>query len=234
MESMENERLTEMKVCYIRELMDPSKLLDDMLSDEVLSDEDKMDILLENAYEYKLMLEEKNAPHRKLMAIINANEADLLDVALENPEDVEISLHYQMVKMLKEQYGATVEKAVVWGKEEQEPKTKVFLRKADGTPMEMDVKMADALVIAVLSKVPFYIKTEFLENRVPDFAKKSVSNLQLTLMRGLPMFYLEKEMERAIREENYEYAELIKREMQARKERGEVEESLEEENNETK
>ena len=39
------------------------------------------------------------------------------------------------------------------------------------------------------------------------------------------MFYLEKEMEKAIREENYEYAELIKREMQARRERGETDDN---------
>ena len=106
------------------------------------------------------------------------------------------------------------------------------MRKADGTVVELTVKLADALVLATLGEAPFYIRTEMLENRVPDFAKKSVSHLQAALLRGLPMFYLEKEMEKAIREENYEYAELIKREMQARRERGETDDSLEEEANE--
>lgn len=233
MELTEKERLTEMKVSYITELMDPEKLLKDMTFDELLTDEEKMDMLLENGYAYKLMLEEKEEPHRKLMAIINADEADLLDVSLDAPEAVDLSLHYQMVKMLKEHYGATVEKSVLWGKEDQIPQTKVYLRKVDGTPMELDVKLADALVIAILGQAPFYVKTEMLENRVPDFAKKSVSHLQAALIRGLPMFFLKKEMERAIREENYEYAELIKREMQAREERGETDDSLEEETNET-
>ena len=41
-----------------------------------------------------------------------------------------------------------------------------------------------------------------------------------------------RDRKKAIREENYEYAELIKREMQARKERGETDDSLEEEANE--
>jgi bifunctional DNase/RNase len=166
------------------------------------------------------------------MAIINADEADLLDVSLDAPEAVDLSVHYQMLKMLKEHYGATVEKAVLWGKEDQVPQTSVYMRKADGTVVELTVKLADALVLATLGEAPFYIRTEMLENRVPDFAKKSVSHLQAALLRGLPMFYLEKEMEKAIREENYEYAELIKREMQARRERGETDDSLEEEANE--
>lgn len=234
MEFAEKGMLSEMKVGYITELMDAEMLLKDMAFDEFLTDEEKMDILLENGSDYKLMLEEKEEPHRKLMAIINVNEADLLDVSLDAPEAVDLSPHYQMVKMLKEHYGATVEKAVVWGKEDQIPQTKVFLRKADGTPIEMDLKLVDALVIAILGQAPFYVKTELLENYVPDFAKKSVSNLQTALLRGMPMFFLEKEIEKAIREENYEYAELIKDEMQVRKKRGEMDDSLEEETNEIK
>lgn len=233
MEFKGNEGLTELKVSYITEMINPVELVKDLTFDEVLTDADKMDMLMANGYNYKMMLEEKEEPHRKFMAIINADEADLLDVSLDAPEAVDLSVHYQMLKMLKEHYGATVEKAVLWGKEDQVPQTSVYMRKTDGTVVELTVKLADALVLATLGEAPFYIRTEMLENRVPDFAKKSVSHLQAALLRGLPMFYLEKEMEKAIREENYEYAELIKREMQARKERGETDDSLEEEANET-
>ena len=75
-------------------------------------------------------------------------------------------MHYQMLKMLKEHYGATVEKAVLWGKEDQVPQTSVYMRKADGTVVELTVKLADALVLATLGEAPFYIRTEMLENRV--------------------------------------------------------------------
>lgn len=229
MELTGNERLTELKVSYITEMIDPVELVKDLTLDELLAEEDKMDMLMANGYNYKMMLEEKEEPHRKFMAIINADEADLLDVALNAPEAVDLSLHYQMLKMLKEHYGATVDKAVLWGKEDQVPQTSVYMRKADGTVVELTVKLADALVLATLGEAPFYIRTEMLERQVPDFAKKSVSRLQLALMQGLPMIFLEKEMEKAISEENYEYAELLKREMQARKERGETDESMEEE-----
>lgn len=121
MEFKGNEGLTELKVSYITEMINPVELVKDLTFDEVLTDADKMDMLMANGYNYKMMLEEKEEPHRKFMAIINADEADLLDVSLDAPEAVDLSVHYQMLKMLKEHYGATVEKAVLWGKEDQVP-----------------------------------------------------------------------------------------------------------------
>lgn len=223
----ENE-LVEMKVRSISEAINVNKLADDLTFDEVLSDEEKMDLMMVDSQNFKLLLEEKEEPHRVIMAIINVNEADLLDVALDAPEATELSLHYQMLKLLQEQYGVTVEKAVTLDDNTLQPQTKVFLRKPDGTSMVISLNLVDALVITILGKAPFYVSTEFLKDRRPDFAK-SVPSVKVSILRKMPLFYLEEEMKTAIRKEEYEYAELIKREIQARKDKKE-----QQENNETK
>mgnify|MGYP000632895273 CR=1 FL=1 len=67
MEFKGNEGLTELKVSYITEMINPVELVKDLTFDEVLTDADKMDMLMANGYNYKMMLEEKEEPHRKFM-----------------------------------------------------------------------------------------------------------------------------------------------------------------------
>lgn len=206
--------LVEMRVHTIDEATSILKMLDHLTFDQVLEDDEKMDILMGDSQSYKLVLEEVDEPHRRMLGIINPDEADMVLRAVEDPEDIDATLAYQTVQLLKK-LGITVEKAVVTDRVNMVHRTIMTLRKEDGSVMEMPLGLLDALVVSLVAKVPFYVKEELLSVDRPDFAK-SVPNGDIVLLRMMPMRVLKKEMETAIRNENYEYAEMIKREMATR------------------
>ena len=159
------------------------------------------------------MLEEKEEPHRNFMAIINADEADLLDVSLDAPEAVDLSVHYEMLKMLKEHYGATVEKAVLWGKGRPVPQNQCLYAQGGRHGGGTDRETGRCTGLVFWERHRSISERKCWKTGCRILPRSLVSHLQAALLRGLPMFYLEKEMEKAIREENYEYAELIQREI---------------------
>ena len=71
------------------------------------------------------------------------------------------------------------------------------------------------------------MREELLKVDRPDFAQ-SVPNAKIVLLRMMPLRALKREMDMAVRQEDYEYAEMIKREIATRK----VDEEEEEEDNE--
>ena len=219
------EGLVEMRVRTIDEATSVLKLMENLSFDQVLDDEEKMDILMTDSQNFKLILEEIDEPHRMMLGIINPDQADLLYLAINDPEGIDATLPYQTVEFLKK-LGITLEKAVVTDKVNMTHRTILTLRKEDGSVMEMPLTLFDALVVATVAKVPFYVREELLEVDRPDFAK-SVPNGDIVLLRMMPMKALKREMDMAIRRENYEYAELIEREMATRKE-GEEKEDEEE------
>lgn len=218
--------LVQMRVRTIDEAIDTWKLLDNLTFDQVLADDEKMDILMGDSQDFKLVLEEINEPHRLMLGIINPDQADLLDRAIEDPEEIDATLPYQTVKFMKN-LGFTVEKAVVTDRVEMTHRTILTLRKEDGTVMEMPLTLFDALVVAMVAKAPFYVREELLKVERPDFAQ-SVPNAKIVLLRMMPLRALKREMDMAVRQEDYEYAEMIKREIATRK----VDEEEEEEDNE--
>lgn len=70
-------------------------------------------------------------------------------------------------------------------------------------------------MVSLIAGVPFYVNAKFLEDPRSGFTK-SVPNTKALLLRLMPLKGLEREMEDAIRREDYEYAELIKQEMATR------------------
>ena len=176
--------------------------------------EEKMDIMMLDGQNFKLLLEEVNEPHRMMLGIINPDEADLLYAAVNDPEGTDATLPYQTVHILKE-LGVTVEKVVVKDKVKLLHRAIVTLRKEDGSVMEMQLTLFDALVVSLIAGVPFYVNAKFLEDPRSGFTK-SVPNTKALLLRLMPLKGLEREMEDAIRREDYEYAELIKQEMATR------------------
>ncbi|WP_304199224.1 DUF151 domain-containing protein [Phocaeicola plebeius] len=218
--------LVQMRVRTIDEAINTWKLLDNLTFDQVLADDEKMDILMGDSQDFKLILEEINEPHRLMLGIINPDQADLLDRAIEDPEEIDATLPYQTVKFMKN-LGFTVEKAVVTDRVEMTHRTILTLRKEDGTVMEMPLTLFDALVVAMVAKAPFYVREELLKVERPDFAQ-SVPNAKIVLLRMMPLRALKREMDMAVRQEDYEYAEMIKREIATRK----VDEEEEEEDNE--
>ena len=66
-------------------------------------------------------------------------------------------------------------------------------------------------MVSLIAGVPFYVNAKFLEDPRSGFTK-SVPNTKALLLRLMPLKGLEREMEDAIRREDYEYAELIKQE----------------------
>lgn len=218
--------LVQMRVRTIDEAINTWKLLDNLTFDQVLADDEKMDILMGDSQDFKLVLEEINEPHRLMLGIINPDQADLLYRAIEDPEEIDATLPYQTVKFMKN-LGFTVEKAVVTDRVEMTHRTILTLRKEDGTVTEMPLTLFDALVVAMVAKAPFYVREELLKVERPDFAQ-SVPNAKIVLLRMMPLRALKREMDMAVRQEDYEYAEMIKREIATRK----VDEEEEEEDNE--
>ena len=218
--------LVQMHVRTIDEAIDTWKLLDNLTFDQALADDEKMDILMGDSQDFKLILEEINEPHRLMLGIINPDQADLLDRAIEDPEEIDATLPYQTVKFMKN-LGFTVEKAVVTDRVGMTHRTILTLRKEDGTVTEMPLTLFDALVVAMVAKAPFYVREELLKVDRPDFAQ-SVPNAKIVLLRMMPLRALKREMDMAVRQEDYEYAEMIKREIATRK----VDEEEEEEDNE--
>lgn len=208
--------LVEMRVRTIDEATSVLELMENLSFNQVLDDDEKMDTLMMDSQNFKLILEEVDEPHRMMLGIINPDQADLLYLAINDPEGINATLPYQTVRLLKS-LGITVEKAVVTDKVDMTHRVILTLRKEDGTVMEMPLMLFDALVVAMVAKVPFYVREELLEIERPDFAK-SVPNSKILLLRMMPMRALKREMDMAIRQEDYEYAELIKREMAGRKE----------------
>ena len=168
------DEFVEMRVRTIDEAMKVDELIGHLTFNQVLDDEEKMDIMMLDGQNFKLLLEEVNEPHRMMLGVINPDEADLLYTAVNDPEGADATLPYQTVHILKE-LGVTVEKA----------------------------------------RVPFYVNAKFLEDPRSGFTK-SVPNTKALLLRLMPLKGLEREMEDAIRREDYEYAELIKQEMATR------------------
>lgn len=209
------EKFVEMRLRTIDEAMSVDKLIGHLTFDQVMEDDEKMDVMMVDGQNFKMLLEEVDEPHRMVMGLINPDEADLLYMAAHEPETTVDSLAYQMVKTLKE-LGITVEKAVAWDKQDMAYLTKLYLRKADGTEMIMEPRLYDALVVTLIARVPFYLNAKFLEDRRPEFTK-SVPKTKSLLLRMMTMKGLEREMKEAISQEDYEYAELVKLEMQSRK-----------------
>ena len=175
------DEFVEMRVRTIDEAMNVDKLIGHLTFDQVMDDEEKMDIMMLDGQNFKLLLEEVNEPHRMMLGIINPDEADLL--------------YADKVKLLH--------RAIV------------TLRKEDGSVMEMQLTLFDALVVSLIAGVPFYVNAKFLEDPRSGFTK-SVPNTKALLLRLMPLKGLEREMEDAIRREDYKYAELIKQEMATR------------------
>ena len=196
------DEFVEMRVRTIDEAMKVDELIGHLTFNQVLDDEEKMDIM---------MLDGQN---RMMLGIINPDEADLLYAAVNDPEGTDATLPYQTVHILKE-LGVTVEKVVVKDKVKLLHRAIVTLRKEDGSVMEMQLTLFDALVVSLIAGVPFYVNAKFLEDPRSGFTK-SVPNTKALLLRLMPLKGLEREMEDAIRREDYEYAELIKQEMATR------------------
>ena len=198
-----NNEFVEMRVRTIDEAMKVDELIGHLTFNQVLDDEEKMDIMMLDGQNFKLLLE-----------VINPDEADLLYAAVNDPEGTDATLPYQTVHILKE-LGVTVEKVVVKDKVKLLHRAIVTLRKEDGSVMEMQLTLFDALVVSLIAGVPFYVNAKFLEDPRSGFTK-SVPNTKAQLLRLMPLKGLEREMEDAIRREDYEYAELIKQEMATR------------------
>ena len=104
------DEFVEMRVRTIDEAMKVDELIGHLTFNQVMDDEEKMDIMMLDGQNFKLLLEEVNEPHRMMLGIINPDEADLLYAAVNDPEGTDATLPYQTVHILKE-LGVTVEKA---------------------------------------------------------------------------------------------------------------------------
>ena len=128
MKMEKKDEFVEMRVRTIDEAMNVDKLIGHLTFDQVMDDEEKMDIMMLDGQNFKLLLEEVNEPHRMMLGIINPDEADLLYAAVNDPEGTDATLPYQTVHILKE-LGVTVEKVVVKDKVKLLHRAIVTLRK---------------------------------------------------------------------------------------------------------
>lgn len=208
--------LIEMVIKEIAEAIDLDKIVEDEDFDEFLTNREKIEQVFVAMDNRRLMLVEKGGT-REIMTVVTPDEAGLLEVSLAGDELAKTSLAYQTIQMLRE-LGVTLESVVARDKVLFIPQCMLHMCKADGTPMEVKLRLVDALCVSILAKIPFYVNANFLkEQDRPDFVKEVVSNAEVVLLHMMTDRLLEREMEKAIRNENYEYAEMVKREMEARK-----------------
>lgn len=166
-----------------------------------------------------VMLVEKGGT-REILAMVRTDTAVLLQLAGEDPEQTEDSLAYRMIQTFR-QLGLTQEKVVVWDEKDCVLQTKLYMRKADGTPFDMELQLEDGLVVSMLAGIPFYVNRKLLQGfEYKGISRKDVG-AELLLLEMMTDRMLEKEMEEAIRTENYEYAGLVKRVQDARKQEAE-------------
>ena len=71
------DEFVEMRVRTIDEAMKVDELIGHLTFNQVLDDEEKMDIMMLDGQNFKLLLEEVNEPHRMMLGVINPDEADL-------------------------------------------------------------------------------------------------------------------------------------------------------------
>ena len=185
MKMEKKDEFVEMRVRTIDEAMKVDELIGHLTFNQVMDDEEKMDIMMLDGQNFKLLLEEVNEPHRMMLGIINPDEADLLYAAVNDPEGTDATLPYQTVHILKE-LGVTVEKVVVKDKVKLLHRAIVTLRKEDGSVMEMQLTLFDALVVSLIAGVPFYVNAKFLEDPRSGFTK-SVPNTKALLLRLMPL-----------------------------------------------
>lgn len=205
-----------MEIKEIAEAINLDKLVESEEFDELMTNREKIDQVFTAVDNKRLMLVEKGGT-REIMTVVTPDEEGLLRLCMAGDELAETSLPFQSIQMLHE-LGVTLESVVARDKVLFVPQCVLHMHKADGTPMEVTLRLVDALCFSLLAKIPFYVNADFLkaQNR-PDFVKEVVSNAEVVLLHMMTDRMLDKEMEKAIRKENYEYAEMVKREKEARK-----------------
>lgn len=211
---MKQDELVEMVVKDVEEVLDVDKVMDDMSFDDLMEDEEKLDqlcFILENR---RVTLVEKYG-QREIMALVGFEAGYQLCLIPKHSPRVADSLAFQTLVAFH-RLGVTLEKTVVSGEVEDMMQTTVYMRKPDGSPMEMKLMLDDALLLSVLGQIPFYVTRGFLETKGRDTSEHG-KNKELFLLELMTDEMLEKEMEEAIRRENYEYAGLVKQVQDARK-----------------
>lgn len=212
------EELIEMELKEVKAI-EPDKILEDGSFEDFVSQEEKMEHLLFTLDNRPVMLVEKGGT-REILAMVRTDTAVLLQLAGEDPEQTEDSLAYRMIQTFC-QLGLTQEKVVVWDEKDCVLQTKLYMRKADGTPFDMELQLEDGLLVSMLAGIPFYVNRKLLQGfEYKGISRKDVG-AELLLLEMMTDRMLEKEMEEAIRTENYEYAGLVKRVQDARKQEAE-------------
>ena len=77
MKMEKKDEFVEMRVRTIDEAMNVDKLIGHLTFDQVMDDEEKMDIMMLDGQNFKLLLEEVNEPHRMMLGIINPRRGGL-------------------------------------------------------------------------------------------------------------------------------------------------------------
>lgn len=71
------DEFVEMRVRTIDEAMKVDELIGHLTFNQVMDDEEKMDIMMLDGQNFKLLLEEVNEPHRMMLGIINPRRSGL-------------------------------------------------------------------------------------------------------------------------------------------------------------
>lgn len=202
--------LVKMRVKELVSAMDMEKAMNDLAFDNLMDEAEKMEQLMMSLNTMKLVLEEMGPQKRIIMEAVTADEGNMLLMAMGRQKSDRLLLPFQMVDAFY-QLGAEVEGAVLYSCENFEKKVKLYVRKADNSEFALDLRLADALVLTLLEKVPFYVKEKLLAVQQLPMESFEGTDLTMSFLRMMPLEDLQQEIERAIRSEHYEYAEAVKK-----------------------
>lgn len=173
---------------------------------------------------YALILGELTG-QRRLPIIIGGFEAKAIAVALESEIKPERPITHDLFKNLCKGYNITIQKVIINSIKDGVFSSIIYCLNIDGNQIEIDSRTSDAVAIAIRFKAPIFtyepimkeagiiIDKEIVQKNNPT--KINLPNIECEY-ESLSLNKLEEELEKAIKEEDYERASKIRDEIKNR------------------
>lgn len=177
----------------------------------------------EQASAYAMILQEVDGD-RQMPIIIGSAEAQSIALILKNIKAPRPLTHDLFVTCLGA-FAIKVEEALIYRAKEGVFYSYIFLRKGD-TTLRIDARSSDAIGLAVRSNCPIYVYESILESEKVRFNQEGTEKegdpegfRQTSFadtLQDKSLSSLKKELEKAVKEENYELASLLRDEISRR------------------
>ena len=161
---------------------------------------------------YALVLEEVGGEERKLPIIIGHLEAQAIKVAMVKSKTPRPMTHDLMTHCIKVLDGS-IQKVVIYDVNDGIFYAHIYLQKEEET-ICIDARTSDAIALALKSECAIYATQEIVEKEHLHDIGNGAFTININMI-GMDM--LEDALERAVKDENYEQASLLRDEINRRK-----------------